>query len=899
MRLNFKKISALATSALMVGMTAGVAAAANYPAPFVVGGSADVAIVYGTGTGVSIFDSIEAGNIQTNLQSQMGTTSGGTTGSVTGEAYALWTSSRKIYMNDSINIVKSSLTDSQLPTVLADADFEGNVNADVTLSIKIGPTPRITFDNHLTSDDDPKYAMLLGTGSSTYTYNSTITFDKAVNLTHSDSIGESIVLFGQKFTVGAGSTKTNLYLYKSSETIDLSVGGSDPTSQTVTVDGNTYTVELTGASDASATIKVTDSSGNSDSKEITEDNSKKISGLDVAVNLADEDTATNRLTAQITVGADKLKFVDGSTVKVGSDEDTIEGTQISQGSGTDWGNITTFTVQVFSKDDEVDGLLPGQELVDPVFGSFKIDFAGLNIDTDSTSRETFEIGTSSNDKATLKMTTHTGANKDGGTFTWYYNSTGAGTASQEYLQDSSGNMINILEMAQVNKSEYVVVGNEENGYLLKLTTVNNDTQTSADDYFELQDVFDSTKTYKSQTPSAEGTAIISIEGEDYTGTYVGSDTTANRYVRLNYPDSTTVASHAVIYPTIQTSKGAKMFFYAPQNITLTAWDGTNPITKLRFPDGDGYTDVDLVYTDNESGDQQGAVNVFHPWNVTVGTTTTELNTSAGSGNLTTLTIGELTYEIRGDTHNKSQIRLRDVGGTAITGPAIVFFEEQDDSTNKAYNAIIVKMEGLATSTDGVGVDDVEFTWGSDAWADNKQLQATDNDKYSDADYYGVIVTRDDSDSDQSTAIISYPDDQLYAQVYVGEVDAAITAGTSGSSTSTPLGEVLVKDSEVSSVSSKNLIVIGGSCINSAAAKLVDGSYCGAAWTDATGVGTGKFLIKGYATSNITSKLALLVAGYEYPDTINAAKYLRTKAVDTSQFYIGSSATSAELQVTTA
>ena len=53
MKINFRKISAIAASALMTGMTLGVAAAANYPAPFVSGGVANVAVVYGTGAGVS------------------------------------------------------------------------------------------------------------------------------------------------------------------------------------------------------------------------------------------------------------------------------------------------------------------------------------------------------------------------------------------------------------------------------------------------------------------------------------------------------------------------------------------------------------------------------------------------------------------------------------------------------------------------------------------------------------------------------------------------------------------------------------------------------------------------------------------------------------------------------
>ena len=113
----------------------------------------------------------------------------------------------------------------------------------------------------------------------------------------------------------------------------------------------------------------------------------------------------------------------------------------------------------------------------------------------------------------------------------------------------------------------------------------------------------------------------------------------------------------------------------------------------------------------------------------------------------------------------------------------------------------------------------------------------------------------------------------------------------------------VRDSEVSSVATKNLIVIGGSCINSAAATLVGGAYCGSAWTEKTTVGSGQFLIKSYsgttATNGLTSEVALLVAGYEFTDTGNAAIYLTTKVVDTSKGYIGTTANVAANEITAA
>ena len=878
MKFNFKKISAIGSSLLLAGMSVAMPiAAANYPAPFVVGGAADVAVVYGSKALPS--DIVESANIQSSLQSYMSGTSG-TGSTITGEAYALFTGSRKIYMNDSINTAKSSLTDSQLPTVLADSDFEGDVNADVTQTIKLSSNARLQFDNYPTSDDDPVVAISLGTTSSDYIYNATVNFNKAVNLSHSDSIGEDLKIFGQKYTVGAGTTNTTLYLYKSSQTVDLSIGGSDPTSQTVTVDGKTYTVELTGASDTSATIKVTDSDGNSESKEITEDNSKKVQGIDIAVNLADEDTATNRLTAQITVGANKLKLVDGDEVRIGSDEDIIDGTKVYI-SGSGWQATTGFTIQVWAPDTDHDAIVEGESFVDPVFGSFKIDFSGLNIDANSSDRETIEVKNSGDDKATVKFTTHTGDEK---TINWYYNS-----SATARLADSTGDAINVIEGAQINKSEYVVVGNEEKGYLLELKSIYNATSGYSDDYVEFQDVF-SGKSYKSDSASGEGTATLSVEGEDYTVTYVDDKSVSgDEYVRLNYPDSTS-AGDAIIYPTIETSKGAKLFFYEPLTINLAAFDGSNALTKLRFPDGDGYTDVSSIEVINGT-----AGNCL--WNITAGGTEVTVNTSNPT-DVNDVTIGQLTYQVQGSgTNNQTTIKLEDVGGTAISLPAIVLFEEQDDSTDKLYNAVIVKMEGAGTSSNGVGVTDVEETWGSDSQWDNKQLQS-DTDIYKDMDYYGVIVTTDRSESDQYTATISYPNNQVYAQIYMAEESASITAGTSGSGISTTLGNILFKDTETSSYANKNIIVVGGSCVNSAAASLVGGAYCGADWTDATGVGSGEYLIKGYQDSSLApGKLALLVAGYEAADTANAVTYLTKKNPDTSKAWKGTTSTSAT-QITT-
>ncbi len=222
-------------------------------------------------------------------------------------------------------------------------------------------------------------------------------------------------------------------------------------------------------------------------------------------------------------------------------------------------------------------------------------------------------------------------------------------------------------------------------------------------------------------------------------------------------------------------------------------------------------------------------------------------------------------------------------------------EGKDDATE--YHAIVVDLENApaGTSTDGVGVEDLLFT-STTHW---ETTQSTDSDITEHVDWYGSHALTDSNTASKTKATLSMPPTQTYAQIYVGEDTSVVTAGTAGTAgTSTPLGEVIVTDREVSSVGSRNLIVVGGSCINSAAATLVGGAFCGADWTEATGVGSGQFLIKSYsAPSGLTTKLALLVAGYNAADTVNAAKYLRNVAnVDTMKEYKGTSSTSATLVV---
>ena len=113
--------------------------------------------------------------------------------------------------------------------------------------------------------------------------------------------------------------------------------------------------------------------------------------------------------------------------------------------------------------------------------------------------------------------------------------------------------------------------------------------------------------------------------------------------------------------------------------------------------------------------------------------------------------------------------------------------------------------------------------------------------------------------DQDTLDISYPTAESYAKVYASETVVSFSGTNSVK---------VIKDSEVDSAKDMNLIVIGGSCINTVAAKMLGSTtpVCGEEFTTLTGVSAGKYLIQVAASDYNAEKLAMLVAGYDAAET---------------------------------
>jgi hypothetical protein len=880
---KFRKIASVLASAIMVSSTVALAAAANYPAPFVSGGNSDVAIVYGTGAGSSPTDVVAAADISTSLNTELAkqtATSGSSGGSVSvsGEAAPLYTSATPLFLNDTLNAVKSVLTDTDLPQILGKETFSGNVETTVTQTIVLGSNPRFVYAQIPTTNTDPLYGLGLSSSTGNEIYNATATFGQAIAFNSSDSIGQDITLFGQKFTVAAATTATDLVLLKTAERISLS--NENPTVK-ITIDGKEYTVTLKAVSSTAntATVQVTDASGNTESKPVTVNGSKKIQGVTVAVTEASTDNFGR--SASVIVGAQKVTLTHGSPVATGDDNTQIDGTKvIFNPTGSNVGALQSITIAVSAPGSDDSALLPGGSFVDPVFGSFKIAFASVNVPENNSAREVFSVKNSGNNKLQLTMADKYGVEK---TIQYTLNA-----SSGLHLSDADARNYTVAEGQIVKTNDYVVVGNEEYGRLLKLSRVTNSTSSDLSaDRVEFQDVF-SGETIKASITS-KGVGSLSVAGKSYSVVYKaipGNSDSGN--VTLNYPDSS--GNNVILYPTFESKNGAKVFFYEPISLNTTSWDGTgSDISGIKLPNGNGFSDITVT------------VNSTTSTNITQGST---LTTVVKNGASTTVTAGALTYNISSSADHSITVSLIDPkNGGNIANPVFGIIEDKDQ--NSVYNAVLVTS---TTTGDGVGVNQILTTWNVNAGVAPNGNTAfygvnmeSDSDVQKFADVYGVIGSVDSS-ATQKSAMLSYPTEQLINNIYIGASDVEISGGvvtSSGNGNVKTLGNVIVKDSDASSITDKNLVVVGGSCINSVAASLLGGALCGADFTTKTTAAKGQFLIQTFSRTT-GGKVATLVAGYDAADTTNAARYLTTQTVDTSvgKKYVGTSATQANVVATT-
>ena len=864
MRFNFKKIVSVLASAAMIGSTVGMAAAAaTYPDPFVKSGVANVAIVLGANA--ATIDNIAAVDIGSSLQEELAkqTATTSTTGASAtgGDSVNLATSSQKLYFNSTVADARTSVTKVEMPTILADGKVTDDAGTEY--SYKQSITPGNSSIGYSTSGGDltdPALLLQVGTTADSYLYKLDITFNKNINLSSTYVQGNNIKILGKDFTIGASSTTATagsevLYLYGAGTEKTLTEGET----ASVEIGGKTYSIELKSVEQTGGINYVSVSIDGGSVRRIQEGVSSKISDLEVYAKtihyLAKEAQVSY---ADLNIGSKKLKIgTAGTTVKEGSDETSLYGTAATlTASGK---ALSSITIKVAKQKATSDYIGIGQSFEDPVFGGLTVQLAGIVPELTAAIRDKVVIDT--NNARNAKVTFTSALAGDAGEKQVYiaHDQDTSDSTVTTLMADSSNYTIHVREGDEVLQNEYAIINAGDYGRIIRLTEVPSGAfETTSKIQFE--DVITGKTLFDGGlTVGTDGQANTNIDGNTYYFNVTRNSSTNG--VQITWGTSAAaggVGSVTTLFPRIKLAKGGWIaFLNGNETIVNKTYSLPGIQTLADYESG-------LAWSSAESHKLYGNVDYIL------------------SGRINGTPIANTTItgiDMNGDGSLSSVDCLLNGTITNSMGGAVLFVEEKKTTeTGNANNGDVIctnlDLSGSTTPVE-ISVSTPRVTNVSSGL----QSLTSDSAKQRLITRYGSYVEYDSTDNDKVT--IYYPDEQMYADVLMTAVGAEVTAGSSGGSVS-PLGSVAVMDSEVATVSSKNLIVVGGSCINTVAAKILgsDTPLCGADFTTKTNISSGQFLIKAVDSPYTTGKVAMLVAGYEGADTRKAATYLTSNKPST-------------------
>ena len=236
-------------------------------------------------------------------------------------------------------------------------------------------------------------------------------------------------------------------------------------------------------------------------------------------------------------------------------------------------------------------------------------------------------------------------------------------------------------------------------------------------------------------------------------------------------------------------------------------------------------------------------------------------------------------DIDGDFGNEGRIQL----ANATEMKLVVKDTEMDVEVVDNALTLAIEEEVISIPLDGEN-EFTELGGAEDKYrvsVDAKPIGTRDDDVLT---HYGAIVRDPEDNADSDRVILSIPDEQVFAKVSIlGQGMATVNeVETDGNETIVPeLGGIVVLDSEIAGHADKNLVLIGGSCINSATAKVLGITYptCGADFSLATGIVNGKALIQSFVSPYNAEKIAVVIGGYSATDTTRGVAAFISSDID--------------------
>ena len=228
-----------------------------------------------------------------------------------------------------------------------------------------------------------------------------------------------------------------------------------------------------------------------------------------------------------------------------------------------------------------------------------------------------------------------------------------------------------------------------------------------------------------------------------------------------------------------------------------------------------------------------------------------------------------------------------------TGTAIVFNLTTEGIVNATGSSLYLSLEPADTDLTPAASDTIITRWNvtnghivnslghSISSEESTELQwETTGIGTKDEDHrsrFGIIIKNPKSKGSGDKVDLEVPTDYMQANVVIKGTSATVTGGTAGSSVvmaAVDKAPSPVVDTEVTSKTGDNLILVGGPAVNKLSAEFLGLTY--PAYGAASGINSGEAII---SLKDNGEKVAMIVAGYESADTIRASRVLRDYAAN--------------------
>jgi len=321
-----KKIAPFAISTLMIGASMAGAVALNIADWKTQFTASNTAVVVGTGV-------TDAGDIAGALTAAKAVGIDTSSSTVTGESYKFEKTSDKLNVGNLLSTLRSSLTDDQLPTTLADGIYKDSTSSEYEYTQKITMGTALKLNEFADNDYNDKAPTLgINISDDQHILNYTLTFTDKPDFTATALETTTIDMMGKTYYISdIDVTNTVVTLLDSSTTGIVKEG------ETITLGEEAVTLYFV-SSTPTVKLKIGDTRTNSMAAGATYKlpNGNYIGVKDIMYVAKDTGTSS----AELTVGEGKIKMYDNYTnVKI--NEKTVEGLKSDIGlSGADLYTLT-------------------------------------------------------------------------------------------------------------------------------------------------------------------------------------------------------------------------------------------------------------------------------------------------------------------------------------------------------------------------------------------------------------------------------------------------------------------------------------------------------------------------------------------------------------------------------